>query len=148
MGRLRLRLRLRLRSRARPGDSGAAAVEFALVMPVLFLLLFGIIDFGRAYNMQISLTQAAREGVRVAALGGTNTEATDRAQAALFPVTGATATMTRSCPATVTPTSDAIIRISRPYNYITPISGLLVAIGQPALAAPTITGNGRMRCNG
>ena len=54
------------RSAAR--DRGAAAVEFALLLPVLLLLVFGIIDFGRALNAQITLTQAAREGARIAAL--------------------------------------------------------------------------------
>lgn len=137
-----------LRSRARPGDSGAAAVEFALVMPVLLLLLFGMIDFGRAYNMQLALTQAAREGVRVAALGGTNTEATDRAQEALFPVPGATASLTMSCPASPAPADDAEMSITRTYDYITPVSGILNFLGQPSLATPTITGRGRMRCNG
>lgn len=130
------------------GDQGAAAVEFALVMPVLFLILFGIIDFGRAYNMQIALTQGAREGVRVAALGGTNADAVTRAQNAISPVTGATATVTMTCPATPTPASDAQVTVTRPYNYLTPVSGILSIMGQPALAAPTITGRGRMRCNG
>ncbi|MEX5301822.1 TadE/TadG family type IV pilus assembly protein [Kocuria sabuli] len=45
-------------------ERGAAAVEFALVVPVLLLLLLGIIEFGRAYNTQISLTHAARETAR------------------------------------------------------------------------------------
>jgi len=40
------------RSAAR--DRGAAAVEFALLLPVLLLLVFGIIDFGRALNAQIT----------------------------------------------------------------------------------------------
>lgn len=43
-------------------------IEFALVMPILFLLVFGIIEFGRGYHTRSSLTHAAREGVRVAAL--------------------------------------------------------------------------------
>ena len=46
------------------------------------------------------------------------------------------------------PTSDAQVTATRTYDYITPISGVLNLIGQPALAAPTITGRGRMRCNG
>ncbi len=50
-------------------DRGATAVEFALVLPLLLLLVFGIIDFGRALNAQITLTQAAREGARLEALG-------------------------------------------------------------------------------
>ncbi len=129
-------------------DSGAAAVEFALVLPLLLLLLLGIIDFGRAYNMQLALTQAAREGVRVSALGGTEADAVSRAQQAMFPVTGATASVTLTCPAAVLPTSDAEVTVTRTYDYITPISGILNLMGQPALATPTITGRGRMRCNG
>lgn len=122
-------------------------MEFALVLPLLMLLIFGVIDFGRAYNMQLALTQAAREGVRVVALGGTAGDATTRTQAALFPVTGVSVAVS-TCPATVTPTSDAQVTATRTYNYITPISGILNVMGQPALAAPTITGRGRMRCNG
>jgi Flp pilus assembly protein TadG len=128
-------------------DTGAAAVEFALVLPILLLVLFGIIDFGRAYNMQLALTQGAREGVRVVALGGTTAQATTRTQDAAFPVTGAVIAVT-PCPAVVLPTSDAQVLATRTYNYITPISGILNLMGLPGLAAPTITGRGRMRCNG
>ncbi|SDP37601.1 TadE-like protein [Arthrobacter sp. ok909] len=49
-------------------ERGAVAVEFALLAPVLILLLFGITEFGRAYNVQISLSNAAREGARVMAI--------------------------------------------------------------------------------
>jgi Flp pilus assembly protein TadG len=56
--------------RRRPrSQSGAAAVEFALVVPIFVLLVVGIIDFGFAFNAQISLTQAVREGVRLGAVG-------------------------------------------------------------------------------
>ena len=47
-------------------ESGASAVEFALVMPVLFLLLFGIIDYGMLFFDSIGLRQGAREGARQA----------------------------------------------------------------------------------
>jgi Flp pilus assembly protein TadG len=50
-------------------ERGAAAVEMALVMPLLILMVMGIIDFGRIFNGEIQLSQAAREGARVAALG-------------------------------------------------------------------------------
>lgn len=136
----------RLQALAGTRDSGAAAVEFALVLPVLLLILFGIIDFGRAYNMQLALTQAAREGVRSVALRD-GTDAAQRTRDAAFPVTGVTVGIT-ACPAVVTATDNAQVTAARTYNYITPISGILNIIGQPALAAPTITGRGRMRCNG
>jgi hypothetical protein len=41
-------------------------VEFAIIAPLLFLLLFGIIDFGRVIYIYVTLNQAVNEGVRVA----------------------------------------------------------------------------------
>lgn len=52
----------------RDDDDGAALVEFAIVLSLLVMLVFGIIEFGRAYNAQITLTHATREGVRVLAI--------------------------------------------------------------------------------
>lgn len=49
-------------------EDGAAAVEFALVLPVLLLLILGLIEFSLIFNTQISLTNAAREGARVMAI--------------------------------------------------------------------------------
>ena len=48
-------------------EDGANAVEFALVLPILIVLLFGILYGGIAYNRQLALTQAAREGARFGA---------------------------------------------------------------------------------
>jgi len=45
-------------------QKGAAAVEFALLLPLVALLIFGLIDFGRLFFVQISLTSASREAVR------------------------------------------------------------------------------------
>jgi Flp pilus assembly protein TadG len=49
-------------------ESGAALVEFVLVLPVLLVLLFGTLDFGKAYNYWIDGTQLAHEGSRFAAV--------------------------------------------------------------------------------
>jgi Flp pilus assembly protein TadG len=51
-----------------PRESGAEAVEFALVVPVILLIVFGAIEFGRLYNEQIQLTGAARSAARVMAI--------------------------------------------------------------------------------
>ena len=51
-------------------DDGAALVEFSLVLTLLVMITFGIIGFGRAYNAQVTLTHATREGVRVLAITG------------------------------------------------------------------------------
>ena len=50
-------------------EKGASAVEFALVVPIFLMLVFGIFQFGIAFNNWIALTHAAREGVRLAAVG-------------------------------------------------------------------------------
>jgi Flp pilus assembly protein TadG len=60
--------------RVRASQDGAVAVEMAIIAPVLVLLLVGIIEFGFAFNAQLSLTQAVREGVRVGAIGDDLTE--------------------------------------------------------------------------
>ncbi len=54
--------------RFRKGEGGQALVEFALVLPLLLLMVLGIIDFGRAWNLHQVLTDAAREGVRKAVI--------------------------------------------------------------------------------
>jgi Flp pilus assembly protein TadG len=51
--------------RRRRSQEGAVAVEFALIAPVLFLLLFGIIDFGFGFQAWDASASAAREGARV-----------------------------------------------------------------------------------
>lgn len=46
-------------------ESGASAVEFALLLPLLMMLVFGIVEFGFALYRQAVLTNASREGARV-----------------------------------------------------------------------------------
>ena len=74
--------RIRRRVRAR-GDRGAAAVEFALIAPVLFLLIFGIIEFGWAEAQQLNVRHGARETARLAAVNyRANTTSTGSTQSA------------------------------------------------------------------
>jgi len=56
--------------RLRKGESGQALVEMALVLPLFFLLLFGVIEMGRVGYAYITLCNAVREGGRTAAIGG------------------------------------------------------------------------------
>lgn len=57
-----------MRVRSSHGERGAAAIEFALVLPILLLLILGIFEFGRVFSIQVSLSNAAREGARVMAI--------------------------------------------------------------------------------
>jgi Flp pilus assembly protein TadG len=55
-------------------QKGQSLVEFALIVPVILLLLFGMFDIGRVLFSAVALEQAAREGARVASVGKTNAE--------------------------------------------------------------------------
>jgi Flp pilus assembly protein TadG len=59
--------RLRQLLRRGRGEEGAAAVEFALILPILILLVLGGMDLGHRYYMQHLITNASREGARYAA---------------------------------------------------------------------------------
>lgn len=58
----------------RKNQKGQTLVEFALVLPVLLLLILGLIQFGIIFSAQIAITNAAREGVRLAAVGEKDTD--------------------------------------------------------------------------
>ena len=73
-------------------ERGTALVEFALIAPFLFLLLFGIIDFGRALNYYNQVTQLAGQGARAAQVNrmpdGTAITSGSALQSALVSSTG------------------------------------------------------------
>lgn len=52
------------------GQRGQALVEFALVLPLLLIVLFAVVDFGVGLTRWIAVTNAAREGARLGAVGG------------------------------------------------------------------------------
>jgi len=55
-------------------EDGQAVVEFALVLPILLLVVLGIMEFGWLFYGNIVITSAAREGARTAVVGGTQTQ--------------------------------------------------------------------------
>jgi hypothetical protein len=56
------------RSRRARGERGVALVEFAIVAPLFFLLIFGIVEFGWGFYQKIDVRHGAREGARLAAV--------------------------------------------------------------------------------
>jgi Flp pilus assembly protein TadG len=73
-------------SRPRKSERGAELVEFALMLPILLVIFAGLWDFGRAYRVHQAITNAAREGVRLAVVpAGVNQKAAvqDRVKAYL-----------------------------------------------------------------
>lgn len=111
-------------------------VEMAIIVPLLLLLVFGIIEFGRAYNANISVTAAAREGVRVYAISGDAAEATARAQSAAPSLNPADMTIVLNA---CTPGDPTTMRISYPFDFNIPFI---------PLGSITLRAQGVMRCGG
>jgi Flp pilus assembly protein TadG len=77
-------MRQRLASRRRRDENGASAVEFALIMPIFIVLVFGIIAFGIVFAQNLALGNSARQAARFAVVqertcGEIRTEARDSA---------------------------------------------------------------------
>ena len=66
----------------RTGERGQATVELALLLPLVALALLAVVQVGLVVRARIMVTHAAREGARVAAVGGSVDEVTHAAQAA------------------------------------------------------------------
>ena len=62
----------------RKNEKGQTLVEFAIVLPILLLLVMGIIQFGIIFSAQIALTNAAREGARAASVGKSELDVKNR----------------------------------------------------------------------
>jgi hypothetical protein len=78
-------------------EDGAAAVEFAIVASLFFMLVFGIIDFGFALHSWNNTANAAREGARKAAVDSSVFDVTTRARDAAAGLDPAKLTVTVVC---------------------------------------------------
>lgn len=115
---------------------GAAAVEFALVLPLLLVIMLGIIEFGRAYNAQISLTHAARESVRTMAITN-NWEQSMTAGRSAAPALEPGKMTFMASPTACSANSTVTVTITYPLQTITNFVNNM-----------TLTGKAAMRCNG
>ena len=129
-------------------ERGATAVEFAFIVPLLIALVLGIAEFGHAFQVQGTLSAAAREGVRLMALENDPVAARTAVRAAAasldpaitdaqirITLVGSTAT---SCPTLNAGSTLVRLTIDYPMPYLTGFFGTGV----------DLTGTGVMRCNG
>jgi Flp pilus assembly protein TadG len=130
-------MRKRLRN-----QRGASAVEFALIVPVLIVLVLGIAEFGHAFQVQGTLSAAAREGVRAMALQNDQDAAMDAVQAAASSLDPAITDAQIDVTPEVCPPGGGgtlvSLTIDYPMPFLTGFFGSSVAL----------TGTGVMRCNG
>ena len=131
-------------------ERGAAAVEMAILLPLLVLVLGGIIDFGRALYTQNIATNAAREGARMRALGYTTTQADARVASAMVGYSAASYTVgyetitaggpvVGGCPTspTVTDRARVVVTIAS-FDWIFPLP----------LTPPVLSAQAELRCGG
>jgi Flp pilus assembly protein TadG len=122
-------------------DRGAAAVELALLLPLLLVLIFGIIDFGRMLNAQISATEAAREAARSAALGEAGATALqDRVDLVFGDPGAASPSLDSACSTPPAAGEDAVVTVTYDFVFVTPVAALV------GIDPITITGTGVMPC--
>ena len=115
---------------------GAAAVEFALVVPILLAIVLGIIEFGRAYNVQISLTHAARETARDMAINNVWPDAVTHGLGAAPSLDLESGDFTPSL-ATCTSGKQIQVTVTQDFQTLTGIADDM-----------TLTGKAAMRCGG
>jgi Flp pilus assembly protein TadG len=116
------------RIRSRVGSSrGAELIEFALVLPLLLLVVLGIVDFGFVFQRLEVVTNAAREGARVGSLTSTYS-ATDVCNRVVNYMTAGGLTVTGSCPSPTNPVFSYDSSYSIPLGAGTNIQGVRVRV--------------------
>ena len=129
--------------RFRQTDAGQTLVEFAMVLPLMLILMFGIVDFGRAFYVWLTVTNAAREGARVAATQQPSTAVTTRISDAMGPL--GTSQLTTTLGNVQGPRGQATtVDLVYNFNFVTPIGPLVALIGG-SLSTPAISSHASMR---
>jgi Flp pilus assembly protein TadG len=111
-------------------EQGQTMVEFTLVLPIVLLILFGVIQFGTAFNNYVSLTDAVRAGARTAAVSRLTSDPVGTTVAKVNAASGDLNVSQEN----VTVTSDWVhgddVVVKATYPYSISLLGMVVASGQ------------------
>ncbi len=141
----------RLLHRFRQTEAGQSLVEFTMILPIFLVLMFGLVDFGRAFYTWLLVTNAAREGARVAAVQADSSSVDARIYdsfCSTYPsdcsLEPGKLTITKT---NIQGTRGTAVTINLAYNFefVTPLGAMLKLVGGSDLAAPTITAHSSMR---
>ncbi len=124
------------RKRCIGGTGGQSLVEFALVVPILLLLLIGVAELGRAWMAQNVVTGAAREAVRIAAVNSASTT-TDNTWAGRAAAIMASANLTGPAPQLVDGGQWVSVTVS--CNFTPAVAGFIPGLDGPITLSSTTT---------
>ena len=131
-------------------ERGAALIEMAVTLPLLLLVTMGAVEFGRAYQHWQVLTNAAREGARMAVLPGV-TDAAVKSRVTTYMTSGrltapnaATITVTRNTALGAGTASTVVVNYPFTFIMLQPVAQLVA--GGSAVGAPlTMSASAMMR---
>ncbi|MGE5190335.1 MAG: TadE/TadG family type IV pilus assembly protein [Gemmatimonadota bacterium] len=118
------------------GTGGQSLVEFALVAPILLLLVIGIAEFGRAWMAHNVVTGAAREAVRIAAVNASSTS-TDNTWMARAEAIMSSAALTGPAPQ-ISEAGDAI-SVTVTCDFTPVVAGFIPGLDGPIQLSSTST---------
>ena len=132
-----------MRTRIR-NERGAALIETAITIPIVLLIAVGIFEFGRAYQTWQVLTNAAREGARVAILGETTDDQVRSAVrnymngGALSTPDAARITVVRNLPFNGGPATASQVTVDYPFEFIV-LNGVARLVRSDSTAGQPLT---------
>lgn len=137
--------------RLRETDAGQTLVEFSLILPIMLIMLFALVDFGRGFYTWLVITNAAREGARAGATQADGAAIDAKVYDAFCEPYPSNCSLDPAKLGIVksnvqgdrgTPVK---VDLSYDFDYVTPVGDLLSLIGAGTLSEPTITAHAEMR---
>ncbi|HEY8765645.1 MAG TPA: TadE/TadG family type IV pilus assembly protein [Dehalococcoidia bacterium] len=107
------------------GERGQSMVEFALIVPLFLLLMFAIVDFGMGFYSWITVTNAAREGARIGAVGADSATITQKVKDTVGPSLNNSNLTISVSNAKGNPVDPVVVTVNYQYTLITPLSSLI-----------------------
>ena len=119
---------------ARRGERGVAIVELAMVLPLLFLLVMGTFDLGRAVYIRNALANAARDGARFATVDPRNTNCIQSVAARNSSLAGlSTASVSISTPGSVAIGQPVTVSVQSTYQPVTALIAGAIGVNSVTL---------------
>ena len=132
-------------------ERGAALLETAVTLPLVLLVTVSIFEFGRAYQTWQVLTNAAREGARIAVIAGTtDTQVTDAVRnymknGQLPPYSAATVSVNRNVPFGATTASTITVTYPFQFTVLNPVMRLVNKSATAGSGTTNMTSSASMR---